>query len=461
MTSQHEIVIGIDVGTTSLKALAYTLDGEVVGRARQETPWDVARNGQTEVDIDLLADIAMQVMADAVPQEHASGSVVGVGITGMAETGALIDARLRPVMPAMAWFDERGKAELAAHPALAAEFQATTGLGYKAESSFSKLLWRHAQGQAVPMGGRWLNALEYVAFRLTGMIATEQSLASRTGLMDQRTLTPWATTLDLVGGSASMIPDLLPAGSPLGHVLESAPRALRGAAVTVAGHDHLVGSLGAGAIGSDDLYNSCGTADVILRAVSRDLTNDERASLVSDGLSAGRHVIPGATAVLGATRAGLVLGRIMSMLGIESREDRRAMADSWIPDPSRASHIVVSEPPGWANELTIAMRSDVTPSETWSAALDYTLGVTRRLLDAIENQVGPHREAVAAGGWAHLDGVFRAKGSIIPGLRRFEGEEPGTRGAAMLASVAANHREVPLAADVAARFHPSRKELVS
>ncbi len=463
MTTSSQLVIGIDVGTTSMKAHAFTLDGVIVGRASLPTQWDVERNGEAQIDMDLLADTAIRTMADAVPEDHSHGSVIGIGITGIAETGVLVDSRNRPVMPAMAWYDERGRDELATLPeSFADDFRAHTGLAYKAECSFAKLLWRSMLGGDIPAGGRWLNALEYIAFRLTGIGITEPSLASRTGLLDQSTRSPWLPALERIGASAAVLPDLVHAGTSVGNVVETAPRALRGAAVTVAGHDHLVGAVGAGAFGSDDLYDSCGTADVILRSVSRVLTDAERTILVGRGLSAGCHVVPNATAVLGATRSGLVLGRVLSMLGATDRESRRVIADAWYPDTDMTNEVSVTEPPAWTNEVTISLRSDVAPSEVWSASMDYVLGATSELVHAVDDIAGPYQSAVAAGGWARIDGVFRGKAAVMPGLTRFDGEEPGARGAAALAALAADQPQAPLAADLAASFaHPSHKELVS
>lgn len=463
MNFTPEIAIGIDVGTTSIKAHAFNFDGTIVGRSSAPTAWRVKYNGEAQIDIDLLADSAIRAMADCVPESHSFGSVVGIGITGMAETGVLVDGRHRPLMPAMAWYDERGKQELQELPdEFAREFQAHTGLAYKAECSFSKLLWRAAQGASVPDGARWMNALEYIAFRLTGASITEPSLASRTGLMDQSTCTPWLGTLERIGARSELIPQLLGAGNSVGNVREAAPRALRGAAVTVAGHDHLVGAVGAGAFGGDDIYNSCGTADVIVRSVSRVLTNSERATLVDRGLSAGSHVLPNATAILGATRSGLVLGRVLSMLGADSRSARRAIADAWNPSDANNPEVSVTEPPAWTNEVTITLRSDVSQDDVWTAAMNYVLERTSTLVHAINDIAGSYRNAVAAGGWANLDGVFRGKVAIMPGLRRFNGEEPGALGAAALAALAAGLRDVPLTTGLGPNFgNSSNKELVS
>ena len=437
-TTVREIVLGVDVGTTSMKGVALDLDGAVVATASTLTRWDGGAGGEVEMPIDRLADAAISVLLDLATSASDGHRVIGIGITGLAETGVVLDDRGRPVTPAIAWYDQRGAEELAALPGeFLAEFSAVTGLSAKAECSFAKLLWLHARGLEVPTGGRWLNALEYIAFRLNGELGTEPSLASRTGLLDQELVSPWSGALDHIGVGADFLPELVPAGTNLGQVAGDAPLVLRGAAVTVAGHDHLVNSVGAGAVGGDDLFDSCGTADVILRTVPRTLTNDERSALVARGLSAGRHCLPGSTAILGATRSGLVLGRVLSMLGAKSLGARRRIANAWEPRDVRSTSVVVSEPPGWTNEVTIRLREYATPDEVWAAAMAYVLDQTSDLLSAIADIAGPYEHAFAAGGWAHLDGVYRGKAQLMPGLTVSEVAQPGAHGAAHFAEQAA------------------------
>lgn len=454
------VVLGIDVGTTASKATAYDLDGAVVGHATVTTRWDVGSLGETQADAQRMADDAIAALAAAVPE--GVGRVAGIGITGMAETGVLVTPQGDPLMPAMAWFDERGKQDLAALPEeFRQEFSAVTGLACKAECSFAKLLWRHNRGERIPADARWLNLLEFVAFRLTGAMATEPSLASRTGLLDQATLRPWAGTLALIEADERLLPPMVPAGLAVGGVAGDNPGRLQGAAVTVAGHDHLVGAVGAGATGTSALYDSCGTADVILRSVPQTLTSEERATLVSRGLSAGRHVISDSTAILGATRSGLVLGRVLSLLGAHDREARRVIADRWMPPASPQASVQVSEPPAWTNEVTVSLHDDVTPDQLWAAAMDYVLGATSTLVHAVDDIAGAYDTAVAAGGWSRLDGVFRGKASVMPGLTRSASDEPGTRGAAMFAARAAGDVDGALVAELPPLLHATpHKELI-
>ena len=438
MRTLRETVVGVDVGTTSIKAVALDLDGSLLGSASAPTTWNVSDSGEVQVDIDHLADAAIAVIAEAAESVGSDVRLIGIGITGLAETGVVIDAHGAPVTPAIAWYDQRGAEELAALPDdFRSEFSAVTGLAAKAECSFSKLLWLRGHGYDGLGRLTWLNALEYIGYRLTGELGTEPSLASRTGLLDQLVVGPWAATLDLIGAGTGVLPPMVAAGTSLGAASASAPAILRGAAVTVAGHDHLVNSVGAGAYGGDDLFDSCGTADVILRTVPRTLSNEERARLVGLGLSAGRHVLTGSTAMLGATRSGLVLGRILSILGARTRNERRRIADTWHPGDARVSTVLVSEPGGWTNEVTVQLRENATPEQVWAAAMNYVLDETSAIVDAVTGIAGPYETAVAAGGWAHLDGVYRGKAHIMPGLVVSDVEQAGARGAAMFAARAA------------------------
>ena len=437
-STPREVVIGVDVGTTTTKAVAIDSSGAVVGSASSVTTWDIGINGEVQTDIDRLTDAVTGVLVETAHSVGEGTRVTGIGITGMAEVGVVVSPAGEALTAAMAWYDQRGAEELAALPqAFREEFISVTGLAAKAECSFAKLLWLGSHGGPSLAGKQWLNALEYIAFRLTGVRASEPSLASRTGLLDQGSIGPWAATLDLIGASDSFLPELVSAGTSLGPVLASAPAALRGAAVTVAGHDHLVGSVGAGAIGGDDLFDSCGTADVILRTVPRTLSNADRSHLVGRGLSAGRHVLAGSTAILGATRSGLVLGRIMSMLGADDRAARQELADTWRADREPSARVLVSEPSDWTNEVTVRLRDDATPAEVWAAATEYVLAQTAELLEAVAEVAGPYETAVAAGGWAHVKGVFRGKAHVMPGLIVSDVQLPGATGAAMFAAQAA------------------------
>ena len=110
------MVLGIDIGTTGAKAAAYSMDGQIVAEDRIHTPWDVSRHGEADIDLDTLADSCIELLAKVAAKCPDDAALVAVGITGLAETGAVVDHEGRPRHRGIAWFDQRGAEELTALP---------------------------------------------------------------------------------------------------------------------------------------------------------------------------------------------------------------------------------------------------------------------------------------------------------------------------------------------------------
>ncbi len=98
---------GLDVGTTSSKAVVYGADGAVLGTGRAATHWDVGPQG-TQTDAEVLWRSARDALSEAAAA--AGLPVTAVGVTSMGESGVLTDARERPLAPVIAWHDDRDDA---------------------------------------------------------------------------------------------------------------------------------------------------------------------------------------------------------------------------------------------------------------------------------------------------------------------------------------------------------------
>ncbi|MEV4538518.1 FGGY family carbohydrate kinase [Asanoa sp. NPDC049518] len=431
-----ELVAGVDLGTTDTKAVLTRPDGETVAFARTPTTWTHESDGRLETTGAALADDVLRALTTAIEQAESDKGpvkVTGIGIAGLAESGVILDERGNETSPVIAWFDERGMAELTAQgPAFVDEFPRRTGLPFGTQWSLPKLLWMRDNGIRIGHTSRWLNMPEYVAYALTGELVSEPSLASRTGMLDQATGRPWPEALDRIGAGDQFLPELLAAGQPAGTV--RTPQ-LKGAAVTVAGHDHPVAAIGAGATGPHDLFNSCGTAEVLLRSVPRILTDDERATLVGLGIDAGRHVLPGHGVLIGGMRSGLVMRRVLALIGADEPRRRDELDRRWRPAKNDGVTVLPAAPHD--NDVTLRLRDGAGPDQLWAATLAYLNEQTEALLAAVNSVVGDHRTAVAAGGWTRMHSVRTAKAAVIPRLRISALEQPGARGAAMFAACAA------------------------
>jgi len=459
--STGEVVVGVDIGTTSTKVLVVGTDGTEVVEHRVATTWTV-RSGWSETSAEALVAATLTALDGALAAAAAvldrTPHVAGVGVCGMGESGVLIgdDGSVRA--PVIAWFDPRGTAELAALPVEVRDaYPATTGLPLSPLSTLAKLLWLREHGVRLERGC-WLNVPEYVAHRLGAERAGEPSLASRTGLLDQASGLPWRAALDALGVGPDLLPPLVPAGTDLGRAHgDDLPRGLVGAKVVVAGHDHPVASFGAGAWGPEDLFDSCGTAESVLRVVSRPMTGVQRALLVASGLTAGRHVLEDRQVVAGPTRGGIVLRRVLSILGATDSEARDALDTAWVAG-ARDAGVTVSGAAMTDEEVVVrAVGDGITPADVWSAALAHVSATVGHLVASIDAQVGPRRAVVAAGGWTRMASVRGQKLLALPDVTFSPRQQAGAFGAATFAAWAAAGRR-GTAVEFAAGFVPQAEQ---
>jgi sugar (pentulose or hexulose) kinase len=443
MNENEELVVGVDLGTTDTKVVLTTPDGETAGFARRPTSWTQRSDGRLATTGEALAAGVLATIGDALASvQQRTGRpcrVMGVGIAGLAESGVVLDGHGRETSPVIAWFDERGGAQLnALEPAFLAEFPRRTGLPIGSQWTLPKLLWLREAGLELGAGSRWLNVPEFVAWTLCGEQVSEPSLVSRTGLIDQATGAPWDDALGVLGVTGGFLPDTVHAGRAAGRITHcwAAPE-LDGAVVTVAGHDHPVAAVGAGAVGPEDLFDSCGTAEVLLRVVPRVLDDEERSTLVGLGIDAGRHVVPGQSVLIGGMRSGLVMRRMLSLLGADDPARRDELDRRWVPTPSGRDSLSIAGAAIHDNDVRIRLRDGATPDVAWAATLTHLAEQTTALLAGITSVVGEHRSAVAAGGWTRMRSVRESKIRTIPRLTFCRVEQPGARGAALFAACAA------------------------
>ena len=318
------LVAGIDLGSTGMKLLVSELDGREVLTEQVATPWRSGPGGTTEMDaapllgaVRRLLDLGAARLAD-----RPDPRVVSVAVSGMGETGMLVDARGHAVGPAFAWFDPRGAEQAARFPAeVRATFAGRTGLPLGAQVSVAKLAYLRDQGLRL-RGLRWLNLPEFVVASLGGDTRLERSLTSRTGLLDQDTGEAWPAMLDVLGVDATFLPEQVDAGSAFGRLSADLPSAFAGALVTVAGHDHLVAAEADHPLPQDHYHVSLGTAEVLLRIIDHPLGFEARARLAEHLINEVRHVVPGKHVLVAGVKTGLLLRRALQAAGIHDRSGR-------------------------------------------------------------------------------------------------------------------------------------------
>ena len=174
-------LVGLDIGTSGVKALALSADGEVVERAEEEYPLSTPQPGWAEQDPEdwvLGAERALRRLGAEAER---------VGLSGQMHGLVALDSERRVLRPAILWNDQRTAAECA-------EIEDRIGLerlieltGNRALPGFTapKLLWlRRHEPEIYERIAHVLLPKDYVRLRLFGELATDAADASGTLLFD-------------------------------------------------------------------------------------------------------------------------------------------------------------------------------------------------------------------------------------------------------------------------------------
>ncbi|MCW2882506.1 MAG: xylulose kinase [Sphaerisporangium sp.] len=429
------LIVGLDVGTTTSKAVVFTTEGRAVGEGKAVTPWVVTPRG-TQMDAGDLLGSAREALRQALAVAP-DGPVLAVGVTSMGESGVLLNAHGVPLAPVIAWHDTRDGAEVRDLTTALGEdrFAGHTGLPLRGQWSLTKHRWLLAHHPQTKEAVRRLNIAEWVVRGLGGEESAEQSLASRTGWLELATRRWWSEALEWSGADRSLMPDLVTAGTPLGRVSDEVgiPR-LTGAVLTVAGHDHQAATVGAEAAGPGDELDSCGTAEALVRTVPAGLVDTLAvATLAKGGITTGWHVLADHWCLLGGTQGGLALQSILGLLGRTSNDlaelDREALARN-----SRTVTVAGVE----TDELHVSgITNGVSPADLWRAALEAVAAQAEQVHSAMSAVVGSHQALVVTGGWSRSQALLEVKRRVLGPLRNPAVSEAGARGAALLAGMAA------------------------
>ena len=301
-----EHLLGLDIGTTHLKAGIFTTRGEPVAVKLAGTPSVNLGEGRAIYDPDELWNAVSGLLTEITSRLESGDQVLSVAIASMGEAGLLVDARGKPLTPIIAWFDSRGKAVVDqwADSFGVKRTLSITGLTPDYIYSLMKLLWLKQHEPAVVLRAcKWLCMMDYIIYRLTGEFATDYSIASRTMLFDVKQR-EWSSEIaEFAGLDTELFPKAYPGGTVVGQVTEVASHSTglaKGVPVCTGGHDHICGAFATGVIGPGKALDSLGTAESLVVAYSNIPKLEPEAV---KGFGVGCHVVSNAYYLLGGINA--------------------------------------------------------------------------------------------------------------------------------------------------------------
>jgi sugar (pentulose or hexulose) kinase len=262
------LLIGLDVGTTSVKAGLYGASGEQLGSAAEEYRLDHPGPDRAELDPEIYwtatrAAIGGVLAVAGVDPE----AVAAIAVSSQGETVIAVDEQGRPLAPALVWLDNRAtdEAQEIARRFDDATIYAVTGVpSVIATWTACKILWwRRHEPDVFERAARFLFVEDFILHRLTGRFVTEGSVACTSLLYDIVERRWWEPMLEVIGTDQGRLAELVAPGAVVGTLAPSAAAALglpARALVVAGGMDQCAGAVGVGNVGPDVVSESSGGA---------------------------------------------------------------------------------------------------------------------------------------------------------------------------------------------------------
>ncbi|WAH38041.1 xylulokinase [Alicyclobacillus dauci] len=284
-------ILVIDLGSSACKAILFAKDGTVLAVASEAYPtWhpDDVRAEQHPDDWWQATTKAVKLVLTSV---ESTVKVQGIGLTSQRETVLPLDKEGHPLHPAILWMDKRGIEWVGEVGEVHQnQIQEWTGLVPGASYSAGKIHWLKQQFPDLEQKTAfYVQPKDYLVFRLTGVMATDRSLASRTMLYNIRSLDWQDELLDALDLDRERLPEVHSPGSVIG-VLRSQVASewglQSGLPVVLGGGDRQCEVLGSG-ITTGEAIESTGTTSNIACVV------DDLAPYKSDRIACSVHVVDG------------------------------------------------------------------------------------------------------------------------------------------------------------------------
>lgn len=388
------VIIGLDVGTTGVKAVAFPLGARPPTMAIREYPLLHPAPGQQVQDPAVVLAAAGSALAACVAALDGA-PVLAVSLSAAMHGLLALDPNRRPITPLVTWADGRAGAETTAflRSGRPGDLQAVTGTPVHPMTPFAKLLWFSRHEPTIWAGARWWIGLkDLLLLWLTGRLATETSSASGTGLLDVTTGRWSPLALAACGLPPDRLPEIVPTTAVLRLTAQAAARLglPAGTPVAVGAGDGPLANLGTGAIDPGVAGLSLGTSGAIRLAVDGPHP-DRTGGLFSYALADPLWVVGGAT----SNGADVVrwAGRALVPESAAAADSDTAVLDLAASVPAGSDGLVMlpylfpERAPLWQPALAgayLGLRHDHTRAHLVRAAVEGVCLQMRLLLDRLE-----------------------------------------------------------------------------
>lgn len=287
--------LGLDIGTTSVKAVAFNAAGQVIATFSSAYKMFHPAPGRSEQDPDEILEATIACINRMIA---ARGAPVFVSFSAAMHSLIAMDEKGRPLTACIIWADNRATdiAEKLRATPMGESFYHATGAPVHAMLPSCKIAWlRDHRPDIFQRTHVFIGIKEYVLYHLLGEYIVDSSVASATGLLNMHQLQWEGQILSWLGITAARLPQVVP---PL-HVTVyrgrySAVTLPAGVPLVMGGSDGAMANLGTGAVRTDNMAISIGTSSAARRVVGAPLT-DQHMRTFCYHLKGSQYIMGGAS----------------------------------------------------------------------------------------------------------------------------------------------------------------------
>lgn len=268
-------ILGVDIGTTAIKAAVIGEDGVIYGTKTSEYPLTTFSTGEVEADLQLYIDAFTQSVKGAISVAKVDKKDLKcVGFSSTAETCVFLDADNKPLCKVIAWMDTRATAEaeyLSKHFDKRDIINKVGFDGIYAIHPVSKILAvKNKTPEVFEKTRMFAQIKDYFIYRLTGKYYTDHSTASDHGFFDITNRCYWKEMLEFTGIKEEYLPKLVAPGTELGTIQARAAKEFGldpETKINVGAFDQGCGAIGAGNMKPGIASESTGSALVTVATI--------------------------------------------------------------------------------------------------------------------------------------------------------------------------------------------------
>ncbi|MBC7217146.1 MAG: hypothetical protein H5U36_03030 [Candidatus Caldatribacterium sp.] len=315
--------LGIDVGTTGCKVIAFDERGNILAQAYAEYPLHHPKNGWSELDAEEVYEKVVACLRK-VTESIRHDPPVSLAISSQGEAVVPVDEKGKALARSIVTFDERGDefVPLFEEKLGRERFFAITGMTLSGIGTVNKILWWKKYAPEVFENARYFLCFEdFLIFRFGLPPAISFPLASRTMMFDVEKGTWSEEILNIAGIEPERLAQPYLSGTPIGEVSRKFAEDLgweKPVLVATGGHDQPCGALGAGVIREGLAMDATGTVECIAPAIPHFVKSR---TMWENNLCSYHHAFPGLyTTLVYNFTGGVILRWFRDQFGEKEKE---------------------------------------------------------------------------------------------------------------------------------------------